>query len=78
MNNLILAITLVVAFFMCISAYILGLRHGKELAKGIVPKLNFKQEISQLLPQKKDKPNPEMEGIRNIMSYTGEPQKEGE
>ena len=41
MNNIILAITLVVAFFMCIKAYTLGLKHGKQLSNGIVPKLEL-------------------------------------
>ena len=41
MNNVILAITLVVAFFMCIKAYILGLKHGKQLSNAIVPKIEL-------------------------------------
>lgn len=41
MNNIILAITLVVAFFMCIKAYTLGLMHGKQLSNAIVPKLDL-------------------------------------
>lgn len=41
MNNIILAITLVVAFFMCISSFIWGVRVGKQLASGIIPKIDL-------------------------------------
>ena len=41
MNNIILTATLIVAFFMCILAYLMGLKHGKQLGNGIVPKVEL-------------------------------------
>lgn len=35
--NLVIAGTLILAFFMCISAYCLGHKHGKQVANGITP-----------------------------------------
>jgi len=56
MNNIILAITLVVAFFMCIKAYTLGLKHGKQLSLSIVPKfgLNPIREFKQVTIQREE------------------------
>jgi hypothetical protein len=41
LNNIILAITLVVAFFMCINSFIYGYRVGKDVGKGITPKIEL-------------------------------------
>jgi hypothetical protein len=71
-------------FFLCsLKAYTLGLQHGKELSKGITPSVNinpvkavreFKREVQQ--EQQSDKIS---EGLHNLFSYTGDPQKrEGE
>jgi hypothetical protein len=41
LNNLILAGTLILAFFMCISAFILGVKVGKQLGNNQVPTVNL-------------------------------------
>jgi hypothetical protein len=38
--DLIIAIILIVSFFTCVKAYTLGFKHGKEVSKGNIPKLD--------------------------------------
>lgn len=73
MYNLILSATLVVAFFMCVSAYCLGLRHGKQLSNGKVPevKLNPVKTVTEALKEVKqakiqDKLNEELTDIMGV------------
>lgn len=56
MNNIILSATLIVAFFLCIGAYCLGLKHGKLLSNNQIPKieLNPLKPILQAVEQKKE------------------------
>ena len=54
--NLLIATILIVAFFMCVKAYCLGLKHGKQLIKLEVPTLDIpKIDIKPLTEHFKDK-----------------------
>jgi hypothetical protein len=68
-------------FFLCLlKAYILGLKHGKELIKGNIPKLNINpvQAVKNHIEEKEDKKvfEEETNSWNNLLSYTGEIQKE--
>ena len=39
--DLLIAAILIVAFFMCIKAYCIGFKHGKEVSKAITPTINL-------------------------------------
>jgi len=82
MNNIILAITLVVAFFMCIKAYCLGYKHGKGVSNAIAPTVNinpiktFKQYAE--VKEKKKERDLVQEGMNAIATYDPYNVKEGE
>jgi hypothetical protein len=68
--NLIIAGILILAFFMCISAYLLGVKHGKCMSKGNVPPQPIKavtDPIQRRLEEIKEEPM--LDAIQNIMSY---------
>lgn len=72
----ILTVTLVVAFFMCISAYGLGVKHGLQFKDGRVPKVNLNpvRAITQVVErheQKQEEKKAEEE-LSDIMSCTAE------
>jgi hypothetical protein len=71
-----------VLFLCLLIAYITGLKHGKQLGKGNIPSVNLNpvravQKHIEAIEEKKQMDLYE-EGLRNIMSYTGEPQKAGD
>jgi hypothetical protein len=68
MNNIILSATLIVAFFMCIGAYCLGLKHGKQLSNAIIPQVNINpvKPIVEAIEQKKEEKQAEV--LIDIMS----------
>ena len=82
MNNIILAITLVVAFFMCINSYILGLKHGKQLVIKEIPTIRSPVQIVKEIKQEHETTKQEnelikeekiyQEGLQKLMSYTGD------
>ena len=85
--NIILAAMLIVAFFMCINSYILGLKHGKQLVNKEIP-INFKDPLTWCKEVKKEHELTKLEkelakeekkyteGIERMMSYTGEVENE--
>lgn len=79
--DLLIAIILIVAFFMCIKAYTLGFKHGKEVSKGNTPvvKINPVQAVKQHIEDKEEKKKRDLEyegwnGPNGIMNY--DPYKE--
>lgn len=69
----VLAAVLVIAFFMCISAYALGLSHGKQLSEGRVPKvdLNPVRAVTKAVErhEKKQEEKKADNDLNEIMSY---------
>jgi hypothetical protein len=69
-------------FFLCtISAYSLGIKHGKQMSEKIVPNLNPIKAIKNHIENKEIKTKDDLvaEGMANIMRYDGSSQmKEGE
>lgn len=53
----VLSAILVVAFFMCVGAYCLGLKHGKQFTSGVIPKLNLNpiKAVAEALEQHEQK-----------------------
>lgn len=76
LNNIILAATLIGAFFMCILSYITGLKHGKQLSQAIVPKvsLNPLQPIVRAVEEHKNKKEEDKitDELEDIMGATKE------
>jgi hypothetical protein len=71
-----------VLFLCCIISYTLGLKHGKQLSNNITPKLDINpvkayKEHKEAKEEKKEI-DKVAEGWQNILTYTGDPQKEGE
>jgi hypothetical protein len=55
---------------MCISAYLLGVKHGKCMSKGNVPPQPIKAIVEPIKAKIEDKENePIINAIQNIMSY---------
>ena len=68
--NLIITALLISAFFMCITAYLMGVRHGKSINKGNVPSNPIKTVVDTVKTIVADKEtNTIDEGIQNIMAY---------
>ena len=67
---------------MCIKAYTLGLKHGKQLSNAIVPKidLNPSNTLKQHLKAREIKKKDDLtqEGIFNVANYDPYEVKEGE
>jgi hypothetical protein len=79
--NLLIAIILIVAFFMTIKAYTLGFKHGKDVSKAITPTLNINpiKAVKQHIEAKEEKKKEELElegwnGENGILNY--DPYKE--
>jgi hypothetical protein len=68
MYNILIAAILIVAFFMCIKAYTLGLKHGKQLSNAIIPQVNINpvKPIVEAIEQKKEEKQAEV--LVDIMS----------
>ena len=78
MYNLIITAILVVAFFMRLEAYMLGLQHGKQLDNKIIPSV-IKTPIQAIQEHEeakkvKAKQDKEAVGWANLMAYDGTPQ----
>lgn len=75
-QNIILAATLIVAFFMSVSAYTLGLKHGKQLSSNSIPNvtLNPVKKVVQAVEQHKAKQEEKevVDELNEIMSATKE------
>lgn len=76
-----IAVILIAAFFMCIKAYYLGFKHGKEVSKGNAPTLNINpvKAVKQHIQANEEKKKAEAEyegwyGENGIMNY--DPYKE--
>jgi hypothetical protein len=70
--NLIITALLVASFLMCVSAYLLGVKHGKCMSKGNVPPQPIKavtDPIQRRLEEIKEEPM--LDAIQNILSYDG-------
>ena len=71
-----------VLFLCTIKAYTLGLKHGKQLGNATIPTMDINpvKAYTEHMQAKEEKKQHDFieEGINNIMSYTGESQKEGE
>ena len=69
-------------FIATIKAYTLGLKHGKQLGNATIPTMDINpvKAYTEHMQAKEEKKQHDFieEGINNIMSYTGESQKEGE
>ncbi|MFA5880553.1 MAG: hypothetical protein WC834_00030 [Eubacteriales bacterium] len=74
-------------FVATITAYTLGLRHGKMLVNGVVPQINLnpvkavlnaQQAIQTKRDDEKQKKTDDLisQGLANILAYDGTPQKE--
>lgn len=65
-----------VFFIACIKAYAMGLAHGKDIAKGVAPKMEVnpvKAVVDYKYERAAKKRNDEIaEGIHNILTYTQE------
>ena len=73
--ELILAITLVVAFFMSILSFIWGCKVGKSLSNGVIPTVNLNpikayKEHKTVVADKKET-DLLQQGYDNMMSYDG-------
>jgi hypothetical protein len=66
--NLIIAAILIVAFFMSISAYILGLKHGKQLSNNIIPSVNLNPTKPIIEAVKIHKENKVAESLQNELT----------
>jgi uncharacterized membrane protein len=71
-QNIILAAILIVAFFMCISAYFLGLKHGKQLGNNQIPNINLNptKPIFEAIQRNENKKKQDelMDELTDIMS----------
>jgi hypothetical protein len=69
-------------FISTIKAYSVGIKHGKEIGKGIVPSINlnpakaYKEHVEA--KEEKKATDEYAEAWSNILSYTGDLQKEGD
>ncbi len=76
MNELIGLILGAVLFLCSISAYIMGLKHGKELSKGNVPKIDINpvKPIIKIIDKHEEKKKTEelVDDLDIMMSYTKE------
>lgn len=76
MNNVILTAVLITAFFMCIKAYTIGLKHGKQLTNNQVPIINLnpvKPIVEAIETHEKKKEEQELTAqFDEVMSYTKE------
>lgn len=72
--NIIYLATLVVAFFMCIKAYTLGLKHGKQIINNEVPEINPVKAMSRANKKEEEQMDKITQGLENILSYNGEDQ----
>jgi hypothetical protein len=75
-QNIILAATLIVAFFMCISAFLLGIKIGKQLSNNQVPtvQINPVKKVVQAVEQHKQIKQEEklQDELEDIFSYSKE------
>lgn len=72
-------VTGLVLFLCTILAYILGIKHGKQLSQSSVPKLNINpvQVYKEHKTAKEEKAQQDkiQQGWENILNYDGTPQK---
>jgi hypothetical protein len=70
--NILIATILIIAFFMCIGAYCLGLKHGKQLSNAVIPQVNINpvKPIVDAIEQKKEEKQAEV--LVDIMEYSRE------
>lgn len=81
--QLIIGLVIGLVLFLCsILIYFTGLKHGKALSNGNIPNLNLNpvSAVKKHIETKEEKKQIDLyeEGIKNIMSYTGELQRDGE
>lgn len=81
--DLLIAIILIVAFFMCIIAFFWGVKVGKAVRNDSTPSINLNpvKAVKQHKEAKAEKEQQDLisEGLNNIFAYDGTPQvKEGD
>lgn len=75
-QNIILSATLIVAFFMCISSLLLGIKIGKSIGEGKLPtvQINPIKKVIQVVEQHKQNEQEEkaQDELSDILSYSKE------
>ena len=73
MYNIIITALLIGAFFMCTGSYWIGVKHGKLLSNGIIPKINL-NPFKTIIQAVEDKKNTDKvtEELTDIMGATRE------
>jgi len=76
MYNLLITVLLIASFFMCLSSYWMGFRHGKQLNKDNIPKINLNPvkpivEAVERVSESKNTAKLEEELV-DVMSYSKE------
>ena len=76
MYNVIITALLVGCFFMCIMAYLTGVKHGKQLSHGVIPKIisnpivSYTEYKANQIEVKRQQQ--EEKDLQALLSYTGE------